>query len=219
MSFPFFWFGGSSDDGAGGGSALPPPRLTLMPASEEHESATEDAELVELLRTGDETAFRSVWETLHRPLADFAYRYVRSEDAAADIVQQVFVTMWEERATLRPRSTISNYLYSAVRNRVRNVLRHDRVVQAYALYAAAVLQSESSSNDADVQITVAELQSSITRILDDLPPRTREIFLMSREDGLPPSEIARMLGISLQVVYNQLTRALKALVQGLRPPK
>src|SRR5688500_2721519 len=127
MTFSFLWFGGPRDSDTSG-DGPPRHRLALVPALENQDNE-EDANLTALLRAGDEAAFRSVWETLHRPLMDFAYRYVRSEDAAADIVQQVFIAMWEGRTTLQPRSTISNYLYSAVRNRARNAVRHDRVVQ------------------------------------------------------------------------------------------
>lgn len=172
-----------------------------------------DAALLSRLRQADEQAFRDIWETYHERLATFALRYLHSRDAAADVVQDVFIALWERHEHIEVRGSIASYLYSMVRYTAMDLLKHEGVVQRHAAlmaaeYAAApVVASNLGASVAEVEA----LQEIIRRVVTGLAPRTREIFLMSREDGLAPAAIANVLGIAPQVVYNQLTRALKAL--------
>ena len=185
----------------------------LAPAS----TVGADRALVERLRDGDEQAFLELWNAHAARLADVAYRYLRSADAAADIVQQTFIAVWESRATLDVHTSLANFLYGTVRNRATNALAHDRVVQQHRERMAAEYDTAAfvAHNDGARDIDVEALAASVRTIINALPERTREIFLMSREDGLAPAEIAALLGLSAQTVYNQLARAVRALAEGL----
>jgi RNA polymerase sigma-70 factor (family 1) len=165
----------------------------------------------------DESAFLLLWNSHAARLADVAYRYVRSSDAAADIVQQVFIAIWESRETLDVHTSLANFLYGAVRNRATNVLAHDRVVRAHRERIASEYDATrfAAYNDAELAIDAEEFVTMVRSLVDALPPKTREIFLMSREDGLAPAEIASVLGLSPQTVYNQLARAVRSLSEGL----
>jgi RNA polymerase sigma-70 factor (ECF subfamily) len=159
-----------------------------------------------------------VWDQYHARLADFAFRYLRSRDAAVDVVQDVFVALWERHAHLEIRGTLAGYLYGMVRHTALDVHKHDRVVRRYeALMAATYLDAPTVARNLGAdRVEVEAIQHTVRRVIASLPPRTREIFLMSREDGLAPGAIAVALGITPQVVYNQLSRALAALHQGLQ---
>jgi len=169
--------------------------------------------LIRGLRAGDARAFRDVWEHYHARLATFALRYVGSSDAAIDVVQDAFVALWEHHASIEVRGSLAGYLYGMVRHLALDVRKHDRVVSQHvevtmASYLSAPMVAHNLGVDA---LQVEQLQQCVRRVVGALPPRTREIFLMSREDGLSPSAIASVLRIGQQVVYNQLSRALRAL--------
>jgi RNA polymerase sigma-70 factor (ECF subfamily) len=181
----------------------------------EADAATDPAfvDLIARLRTGDESAFRSLWEQYHVRLANFALRYLGSRDAAADVVQDVFVALWDRHDCIEVRGSLSAYLYGMVRYTVMDLRKHERVVRRHSeitatAYAAAPVVAHNLGADV---LAVEEMQQTLHRVVAALPARTREIFLLSREDGLAPSAIASILGIGSQVVYNQLSRALKAL--------
>jgi len=172
-----------------------------------------DATIVARLRVADERAFRDLWEQYHQGLVRFAHRYVRSHDSAADIVQDVFIALWERHAHIEVRGSLAGYLYGMVRYTAMDFRKHERVMQRHvdvttAAYASAPVVARNLGLDA---VEVETLQQLLRATIATLPPRTREIFLMSREDGLAPGAIASVLGIAPQVVYNQLSRALKAL--------
>jgi RNA polymerase sigma-70 factor (ECF subfamily) len=176
-----------------------------------------DTALVARIRAGDQRAFREIWDCYHVALADFAYRYARRKDLAMDIVQHVFFTVWQNRVTLAPRTTLANYLYAATRNRAWNLVKHERIVHAYEQRLADLYANEPAvtRNAGEAALASDELGEQIRAIVNGLTPRVREIYLMSREDGLSPTQIAEVLGISAPVVYNQLSKALRALSQGL----
>jgi RNA polymerase sigma-70 factor (ECF subfamily) len=161
--------------------------------------------------------FLIAWHAYAARLRRVAYRYLRSPDAAADIVQQTFIALWESRDTLEVHTSFPNFLFGAVRNRATNVLAHERVVRRHradvaAEYDMAVFVAQ---NTGPQNVEAEELATAVHAILATVPARTREIFLLSRQDGLSPREIAIKLELSPQTVYNQLTRAVRALADGL----
>jgi RNA polymerase sigma-70 factor (ECF subfamily) len=178
-----------------------------------------DQYMVDQLRAGGEAALRELWDQYHERLATFALRYVAARDSAADVVQDVFISLWERREQLEIRGSLAGYLYGMVRHTALDLRKHDAIVQRHvermtAEYTAAPIVARNLGVDVlDVEL----LQRTLRAVLATLPPRTREIFLMSREDGLAPAEIAATLGIAPQVVYNQLSRALKALHAAVNP--
>ena len=218
LSLPALQFGGEHDDRDSGAAGQRRFRvLGLEDARSPEPLATDDHALVERLRAGDDRAFLELWHAHAARLADVAYRYLRSADAAADVVQQTFIALWESHETLHVHTSIANFLYGAVRNRATNTLAHDRVVREHRERVAAEydLETFAVQNEGARAIDVEELAAHVRSIVDTLPVRTREIFLMSREDGLAPSEIAAVLGLSAQTVYNQLARAVRTLAEGL----
>jgi RNA polymerase sigma-70 factor (ECF subfamily) len=193
----------------------------VRPAEATPPEDPDESALVARLRAADETAFREVWDQYHARLADFAFRYLRSRDAAADVVQDVFVALWERHAHIEIRGTLAGYLYGMVRHTTLDVHKHERVVRRHEALTAATYQDAPTvaRNLGADRVDVEAVQRTVRRVIGSLPPRTREIFLMSREDGLAPGAIAVVLGIAPQVVYNQLSRALAALHQGLEEDK
>jgi RNA polymerase sigma factor (sigma-70 family) len=174
-----------------------------------------DVELVARLRRGDEQAFRAIWDQYHDRLIKFVYRYTRSTDAAADIVQSVFFTLWRERETLAPRTTLLSHLYGGARFRALRELRHTRVERAYEATVGAEHDTEArvAWNAGEAVVEHDERMQLVNTALSQMTPRVREIFLLHRKDGLTAPQIAATLGIKVQVVYNKLSLALKVLAK------
>jgi RNA polymerase sigma-70 factor (ECF subfamily) len=125
-------------------------------------------------------------------------------DAAEDAVQEVFVAMWRGRAALPEPAALAGYLHRAVRNRALNQLRqrHGDAVDPDGVIAPALALD---------RVEAAELRERLERALRALPPRTREVFLLSRQQGLTYQAIADTLGISVKTVETLMGRAIAAL--------
>src|SRR5690606_17901059 len=127
-----------------------------------------------------------------------AWQYVRSMAEAEDIVQDAFMGLWHRRASWDDSRSLKSYLYTAVRNRALNALEHANVVRA-AQVAMGPPDVELTETPHDL-LTERELMEVVDRIIDGLPQRRREVFLLHRRHGFTYEEIANMLGISERTV-------------------
>ena len=144
----------------------------------------------------------------YRPLCIFALHYLKDIDASEDVVQEAFGLLWEKLSAGEKVVNQKGYLYSIVKNRSLDILRkRGSVGEAISLDGSVDDIEEPTVEDAEVE---ARLWTAI----DSLPEKCREIFLMSKRDGLRQEEIASELGISLQTVKNQVSKALKILKDG-----
>jgi RNA polymerase sigma-19 factor, ECF subfamily len=169
-----------------------------------------DAELVRRIREGDERALEVVFRAHFAGMAAFVDRYVRSPDMAEELVQDIFLKIWAKRARLAEIESLKTYLYRAARNQALNHLRRLKLERRWQEEQAAggePVTAFAADDDASGQELAEKVQIAINR----LPPRCREIFLLSRDGGLTYNEIARTLEISVKTVETQMGRALKAL--------
>lgn len=171
--------------------------------------SSEVPDFVARIRAGDAAAFRALFETFHAPLCAFGSRYVGSRDIAEEIVQEVFLFIWEHRATWNIRDSVKNYLFTAVRNAAVSWLRHERVVHRRA--ADMVAFPTRPVPPADGDLIANEVLVAVRRAVERLPARCRLIFTLHREQGLTYGEIAAVLDLSRKTVEVQMGRALKAL--------
>ena len=160
------------------------------------------------IRRGDEKVYRELFRTYYRPLVVFATNYVHDLDTARDIVQALFVHLYDSRTTLKIRSSIPSYLYQAVRNRCLNHLGSSRSRQTELDESLA---DTSGENPVEEEIQRNETEHRIFLVVESLPAKCREIFLLSRVKGLSNSEIADRLYISKRTVETQISKALKAI--------
>ncbi len=148
----------------------------------------------------------------------FAKNYVPANEDAENIVQDVFLTLWERKEEIEISFTLTTYLFTLVKNRCLNFLRHKLIEEEYnsqmkkelgfKLYALEVFDYSYQSEE--------ELQEIIRRALDALPERCREVFIKSRIEGLKYKEISDELGISVNTVENQIVTALRKLRVALK---
>ena len=164
------------------------------------------------LSRGDRDAFEILFREHYAALVRFAEGLLRSSDVAEDVVQDVMLNVWRQRETLRVEDSVRAYLFRSVRNRALNHVRNQRVRRD----AIPHLASESRPTaGVDSTLVEEELASAIRDAVAALPPRCREVFELSRGQGLRYAEIAGVLGISIKTVETQMGRALKSLRERL----
>lgn len=139
---------------------------------------------------------------------------VRDRAAAEEIAQEVLLELWRRRQELRVEQSISGYLLRSTRNRALNHVRHERIV-ARELAASSLENREFPS--ADARALSAELDRAVRNAIEGLPERCREVFEMSRGQGLRYAEIASVLEISVKTVEKRMGQALSELRIRLRP--
>ena len=169
-----------------------------------------DSELVRRIRSGDERALEIVFRAHFAGMASFVERYVRSPDMAEELVQDIFLKIWTKRERIAEIESLKTYLYRAARNQALNHLRRMKLERRWQEEQAAAGEP-STTFAADDDASGQELAEMVQEAINRLPPRCREIFLLSRDGGLTYAEIAKSLEISVKTVETQMGRALKAL--------
>ncbi|MBP1663805.1 MAG: polymerase sigma-70 factor, expansion family 1 [Bacteroidetes bacterium] len=151
--------------------------------------------------------FSTQFNLYYRPLCLYALRLLDDTDEAEDVVQDTFAALWEKRETRIEIADMKSYLYTAVRN---NCLMKLRTKKEFDDVNELQLVDENIQNE---DIARAELEAKLWKMIDELPERQREIFLMAKRDGMAYKEIAEETGLSVKTVENHVTRALKSLRQ------
>jgi RNA polymerase sigma-70 factor (ECF subfamily) len=169
-----------------------------------------DAELVRRIRGGDERALAIVFRAHFEGMSAFVHRYVQSPDVAEELVQDIFFKLWSKREHLSEIESFRTYLFRAARNQALNYLRRQKLERRW-LEEQGTSEEPTASGGTDDEATEQEIAAAVRAAIDRLPPRCREVFLLSRDGGLTYSEIATTLEISVKTVETQMGRALKAL--------
>ncbi len=170
-------------------------------------------QLIKKIKTGDKDAFERLFLKFYDPLCNFAWRYVHSVHISEELVQDVFLNVWESRERLDPDKNIKSYLYKAVRNKVLNYLKHKDVAEKYNKQIDWLNSVDiSQMHDFDEQ---SEFIEAAQEAIEDLPEGARRIYKLSRKDGLSYQEIADVLDISVRTVESQMSRALEKLRNSL----
>ncbi len=180
-----------------------------------HGLADDDQSQLIRLRHGDSTAFETIFRTYYPQLVRLATRYLNRRDRAEEIVQDVLLKIWERRATLQIEGTLVVYLYSAVRNESLKRIQRDEREQGWIASESTTLP-EYAIVDGNATGEGDELAVLVTRAMESLPSRCREVFRIYREHDLNSSEIAAILNISPATVRVQLARAMHKLRDTLR---
>lgn len=168
-----------------------------------------DSVLLDRLSGGDERAFTEVYNRYFGLLYVHAYKILGNEDEAKDTVQDLFSNLWTRRKTLTVTGSLSSYLYTAIRNKVFDVLQHRKVENKYADSLKAFM--EDGYLIADHRIREQELSAQIEKEISALPAKMRAIFELSRKSHYTHREIALQLNLSEQTVKTQVNNALRIL--------
>ncbi|CAN5410733.1 RNA polymerase sigma-70 factor [soil metagenome] len=151
------------------------------------------------------SSFEKLFKEHFKPLCSFAKKYVKDQDEAKGIVHDVFVNVWDKKETIASDANYSSYLFTAVRNRCLNHIRDNKKIVRIDRIP------EDARSYQDTTIEAGELEYAIELALLDLPEKCREVFELSRLEGLKYAQIAEKMKISEKTVEAQITKALRIL--------
>jgi RNA polymerase sigma-70 factor (ECF subfamily) len=174
------------------------------------------AALATRIRATDEQAFATLFLEHYESLCDFVNSYLQAPDIAEEVVQTVFLRVWESRASWHPKGSARAFLFAACRNRALDFLRHEQVAARSAETNAKLgLGRWSIPRMADADLEAAELGDRLRAVVAGLPERRRLVVVLRWQHQLSNPEIAQILGISVKGVEMQFSRALADLRQRL----
>ncbi|NII24303.1 RNA polymerase sigma-70 factor [Pseudoflavitalea sp. X16] len=172
--------------------------------------------LLQKVATGDQRAFRELYHTFHKRLHYFAFALVKTKEAAEEIVEDVFIRLWSQRATITQINNLKIYLYTATKNTALNYLSkkaRESMVEPFDDIDIAL--QETSISPEQIMITT-ETYQQIRQAVEALPPRCKMIFKLIREDGLKYKEVSEILNISINTIDAQMAIAVQRIADAVR---
>jgi len=166
-------------------------------------------ELLLLLKKSDEKAFELIFRLYFQPLKLFADKILKDTELAEDIVQEVFVQFWENRHSIK-QIALKSYLYTAVKNKALNQLRHLQVKQKHSTEI-----QHTSDKFEEIDDENNNLKLKLLACIEKLPTQCKKVFIMNRMHGLKQKEIAEELDISVKTAKNHVGKALKLIREDL----
>lgn len=162
---------------------------------------------VKLLQKGNVAAFDSLFEVYSPKLYGFAFKYFRNEADAEELVQEVFVKVWENRQSLKTEYSFKAYLFTIALNQIRKYFNK----KAVALRYLEGLQHEPEFSDQALDEDYESALQKLNSIIEQMPSRRREIFIKTKLEGKSAKEVATELNISPGTVDNQVSESLRFL--------
>jgi len=175
-----------------------------------------DGDLISLLNKGDRAAFTEIYDRYNGLLYSFTYKRLQNREEAKDLIHELFFKLWQDHHVIDIRVNISAYLYGALRNNMLTHIAKSKVVNRYIDSFQDYIDSRPVNNT-DHRVRHNELQAFIENEIAQLPPRTRQVFELSRKTNLSRREIALELNISEETVKSHMKTALKTLKARLGP--
>lgn len=168
-----------------------------------------DAELLQLLKIGDRSAYEQIYHRYKFVLHNHAWNKTRNREEAQDTIQEIFTMLWAKRESLDVNVNLSGYLYTSLRNYILNQMVRKEVRNKYIVSIQSFVDQDTVI--ADHRVRENQLRELIEKEVAALPPRMREVFELSRKGFLSHKEIAERLGTTEQTVKKQMTNALRVL--------
>jgi len=182
-------------------------------------SGIHDSAVTEL-KNGNMKTFEQTFKTYYRALCFHAEGLVGEKEAAEEIVSDFFLKLWENRESIHITASIQAYLFKGVYNNCLKYLEHVKVMRKYREHASYITENSDlfaayDENHPLSMLISQETVAEIERAIDVLPAQCKEVFLLTRMDGLTYQEVADNLGISINTVRTQITRAMTKLRESL----
>lgn len=170
------------------------------------------------IKNGDQGAFEQVFRMFYMPLCDYAVMILGDQAEAEDVVQDLFTYLWRSRQEVRVQESVKSYLFTSVRFRALNVLKHKMIERKHGASLMAFIEDLQNSGYSEEEMQRVE---QIKEVLQTLPAQCRTVFTMSCLDGKKYKEIADELGISVNTVKSHVMKAyrdIRARVGGEHSP-
>lgn len=161
------------------------------------------------LTKGNQEAFRNLFGEYAKRIFVFAKGYLKSNEEAEEVVQEVFMKIWHVRATINTELSFKSYLFKITYNHVREIFLKKNRENSYKHDILDLVID--FDNRTEEKIDYHSLLELVEKLIDKLPPRQKEMIILKKKDGLPVKEIAKILGISPRTAEKHLSEALKRL--------
>jgi RNA polymerase sigma-70 factor (family 1) len=172
-------------------------------------------ELLERFAAGDEAAFKQVYGSFYKRLFQFALAIVKTRESAEEIVEDVFVRIWQQKAAMPSIHNLRVYLYTATKNASLNFLSLKARESITHPFDHIHIELAGSGITPEEILITAEMYRKLQEAVEALPPRCKMIFKLVREDGLRYKEIAEILNISVNTIDVQMAIAVKRIAAAL----
>lgn len=169
-----------------------------------------ETQFTEALNKGDIKVFEEAYKLYFKPLHCYAYTMLKDELAAEEIVQNLFLKLWEKKEKIDIQTSVKAYLYKAVYFDSLNFIKHEKVKTTYQTQTAYVMKNTKADAATD-KLYHRNLEERLRTAMNDLPEQCRTVFQLSRFEELKYREIASRLGISEKTVENHMGKALRLL--------
>ena len=169
----------------------------------------EDHSFIQKVKSGDEVAFRLLFDLHYRNLVIVAYQVLKDEELSKDAAQEVFVALWKNKSSLPDNLALAAYLKKGAINRALNILKSRRHHMGSGSEPLIHLKEKDYGPSELLQEN--ELKQIVNRAVDAMPERCRLVYTLCRKEGLSHKEISQQLGISTKTIENQMRKALNIL--------
>jgi len=173
-----------------------------------------DIELIEKLRIGDVDAFDQVYQRYAGKLYAFSLKYLKSKEEAEELVQSVFLKVWEHKKNLKKDTSFKSYLFTIAYNEICNLFRRRKYQQNFITKIET--ESWESCGETEDQIEFQFVLEQVDQIIARLPEKQKTIFLKSRQEGKSTKEIADEFGLSPGTIDNYISESLKFIRTNLK---
>ena len=169
-------------------------------------SSLSEEKLVNLLAAGDKKAFEILYANYKKKLYYYCFSVLSDPDVAEDLVQDTFIKVWESRKSVHPQMSFSAYLFTIAHNKIVTYIRR---IQVERTIINQWLTEYSNSDESTITgIISGEYELFLKKAIENLPPKRKLVFRLSREEGLSHKEIAQRLGISIHTVQEHISETL-----------
>jgi RNA polymerase sigma-70 factor (ECF subfamily) len=168
----------------------------------------DDRLLVRRLKLGDKKAFEEIFRKFKEKIFYFAIRYYNSTADAENIVQDVFIKLWDERAGLKEELSLNSYIYTITKNHLFNINRKKINEKAYRTY---IIEHLVQFPNLENELIYADLKANVDKIIDALPTQRKKVFIMGNVEGLSNKEVAEIMNLSVRTVEVHKSLALQTI--------
>jgi len=170
--------------------------------------ALSEKEELELLKNASKQSFEALYQRYSGKLYNFVMKLSKGNNyMAEELVQRTFIKVWDNRASVNPEKSFISYLCTIAKNMLLNEYEHQTIQFIYEEYINNIETTEND-NSTEKEVDKNLLEEYIDKLADKLPPKRKEIFILSRKEGFSNKEIAKRLNISESTIETQLSKAL-----------
>lgn len=168
-----------------------------------------DAELMQEIKADNMFAFDILYKKYSRRLYKFGFSIIKSQEETENLIQDVFLCLWENRHKVEKDSSVKSYVFTIAYNSAISIIRKKAKESQFIEYLNSL--QETNEEPINVELEYKELANKLDEIINALPQRQKEVYLLHRVEGLKYSEIAERLNISVNTIENHMSRALKTI--------